>query len=205
MKVIVFLSIFIIFVHCIEFEVDYQGHRCFHEEIPTNFDVYGTFDAKPSKNQITDVRVMETKSGQLVYEKDEITTGEFSFVAKQGGDYSFCFFNRNSNSFDYSEPYNRRIKFKLLTGAESFNYEQLARKEHLKPTELNLRIMEDYVKQIMQEYSYFKDREAEMRYTSDTVSSRLVWLSLLSFGIIVGSGVLQLFYLKNYFRKKKLI
>jgi hypothetical protein len=164
-----------------------------------------SFDAKPSKSQYTDIRVMETKTGNIVFERDEINQGEFSFTARSGGDYSFCFFNRNSPTYDYSEPIYRRVKFRLLTGAETTNYEQVARKEHLKPMELNLRMMEDNVKSILMEYSYFKEREVEMRGTTDTVSFRMIWLSILSFFIIVASAVLQLFYLQNYFRKKKLI
>ena len=57
----------------------------------------------------------------------------------------------------------RRVKFELAGGAEAIDYTRVARKEHLRPLEVNLRIMEDTVKQIHNEYHYFKSREAEMR------------------------------------------
>ena len=59
-----------------------------------------------------------------------------------------------------------RITFNILTGTETFDYASVARKEHLKPVEINLRMMEDIVRQIHSEYIYFKDREAAMRYTT---------------------------------------
>ncbi len=41
----------------------------------------------------------------------------------------------------------RTVKFDLLVGQESVDYTKVARREHLKPVEINLRIMEDVVKQ----------------------------------------------------------
>ena len=54
----------------------------------------------------------------------------------------------------------------LLTGHEAKDYDRLARKEHLKPIEVMLRMMEDGVSDVYHTYHYFKDREAEMRDSS---------------------------------------
>jgi hypothetical protein len=60
----------------------------------------------------------------------------------------------------------RMISFKLLIGTEARDYIQLAKREHLKGTELGLRIMEDGIKQIYNDYVYLKKREAAMRITT---------------------------------------
>lgn len=71
----------------------------------------------------------------------------------------------------YQRGMKRRIAFRVLTGTETFDYQKLARKEHLKPVEINLRMMEDTVKQIYNEYLYFKAREAAMRQTTGNLTS----------------------------------
>lgn len=99
----------------------------------------------------------------------------------------------------------RRISFDILTGTETFDYESLARKEHLKPVEVNLRMMEDIVKSIHNEYVYFHHREGSMRTTNDSTDSRLTFLGAFSIIFMIGFAVAQVFYLKNYFISKKVV
>lgn len=48
-------------------------------------------------------------------------------------------------------------------------------------------------------------REAEMREVSETTNARVAWFSIFSLGICILVSGLQLWYLKRFFRKKKLI
>ncbi len=138
-------------------------------------------------------------------DRRNIRKGDFSLVAKEGGEYSFCFYNRLTPGATYYPGLKRRITFDVLSGTDTFDYEQLARKEHLKPVEVNLRMMEDIVKSIHAEYVYFRHRESDMRQTNESTNARISWLGTLSTLVMIAFALGQVFYLKNYFIKKKLI
>lgn len=48
-------------------------------------------------------------------------------------------------------------------------------------------------------------READMREVSESTNARVAWFSIMSLGICIIVSGLQLWHLKRYFRKKKLI
>lgn len=49
------------------------------------------------------------------------------------------------------------------------------------------------------------NREAEMREVSETTNGRVAWYSIMSIGVCITVSVMQVFHLKRYFRKKKLL
>ncbi|KAJ0757002.1 putative transmembrane emp24 domain-containing protein [Helianthus annuus] len=51
----------------------------------------------------------------------------------------------------------------------------------------------------------YKHREAEMRQVSEKTNARVAWFSIMSLGVCIGASVLQVWYLKRFFHKKKLI
>lgn len=48
-------------------------------------------------------------------------------------------------------------------------------------------------------------REAEMRNINERTNSRVAWLSVMSLLVCVGLAAFQLWYLKSYFERKKLL
>ena len=48
-------------------------------------------------------------------------------------------------------------------------------------------------------------REAEMRELSETTNARIAWLSIMSLGVCLGVSAWQLWHLKHYFQKKKIV
>jgi emp24/gp25L/p24 family/GOLD len=47
--------------------------------------------------------------------------------------------------------------------------------------------------------------EEEMRDTNESTNSRVVWLTIFSTVVLVGTAIFQILYLKRYFQVKKLI
>lgn len=190
--------------HAFQFDLPARDFKCFREELIDNFDVYGEYDVGPGHSQKIDFRVIDNK-GDLLVDRRNVKSGDFSFKTKEGGEHSFCFFNRLSSGTSYHQGLSRRISFDVLTGTETFDYEQLARKEHLKPVEVNLRMMEDIVKSVHSEYVYFRQRETGMRGLTDSTNSRITYIGLFSLFLMISFAVGQVYYLKNFFVKKKLI
>ncbi|KAL9641454.1 hypothetical protein ABK040_013379 [Willaertia magna] len=194
----------IISVHAFQFDLKARDYTCFNEEIVTNFDVYGEYEVGSGHSQKVDFRVSDS-TGNIILERKNIKKGDFSFVAKEGGEYAFCFYNRLSSKASYHEGLRRRITFDVLTGTDTFDYEQLARKEHLKPIEVNLRMMEDIVHNIYAEYVYFREREGEMRQTTESTNNRITYLGIFFLLFMASFAAGQVYYLRSYFIKKKLI
>jgi hypothetical protein len=186
------------------FNLSATSSKCFTEELPNDYDVTAMYEAKPGYSQLIDIRVTDHMGSQLL-EKTAIDKGQINFKTTIPGDHHICFYNRLVPGVRYRDDMQREIKFELLAGQESVDYAQVARKQHLKPVEINLRIMEDAVKQIHMEYHYFKAREAEMRTTNESNNSRAMWITILNMGIFLGFASWQVLHLKKFFISKKLI
>ncbi|KAK9096022.1 hypothetical protein Sjap_021519 [Stephania japonica] len=52
---------------------------------------------------------------------------------------------------------------------------------------------------------FLSAREAEMRQVSETTNTRVAWFSIMSLGLCILASAVQVWHLKHYFRKKKLI
>mmetsp|Transcript_2583 Transcript_2583/g.3729 ORF Transcript_2583/g.3729 Transcript_2583/m.3729 type:complete len:212 (-) Transcript_2583:780-1415(-) len=208
MKIILLIvALFYILYTCqaIEFDLPTRNFKCFEEELPANFDVYGEYSAEKSVyGQIVEFRVTDPE-GVLIIDRENIESSDFSFLVKKAGDYSFCFYNRLVPGVQFHESMKRRLSFDVLTGTETFDYRDLARKEHLKPIEINLRMMEDIVKEVYTEFLYFNSRATEMERTSKSIYRRVWYLTLTSILIAFGFAVGQIFYLKRFFIKRKIL
>ena len=51
----------------------------------------------------------------------------------------------------------------------------------------------------------FGYREGEMRGVSEATNARVAWFSIMSLGVCLSAAGAQIWYLKRYFHKKKLI
>jgi hypothetical protein len=60
-------------------------------------------------------------------------------------------------------------------------------------------------KEIYEDMLYFKRRDERMEKTNNSTSSRASWLSLLSLSTVISVAAWQLFYLKRFFKQKKIL
>lgn len=99
----------------------------------------------------------------------------------------------------------RSITFDVETGMDAADIKRIEQSEKLKPIEVEMRIIEQMLKGIVDEMEYLKEREIRMRDTNESTNERVQWLSLLSMSFLVASGMWQLYYLKRFFQSKKLM
>uniref|UniRef100_A0A4W3HIM5 GOLD domain-containing protein n=1 Tax=Callorhinchus milii TaxID=7868 RepID=A0A4W3HIM5_CALMI len=81
----------------------------------------------------------------------------------------------------------------------------IAKAEKLKPLEVELRRLEDLSESIVNDFAYMKQREEEMRDTNESTSARVLYFSIFSMFCLVGLATWQVFYLRRFFKAKKLI
>ncbi|KAG0001494.1 vesicle coat component [Modicella reniformis] len=93
-----------------------------------------------------------------------------TFLTKQAGDIVACFTNVLADGYQPDPRYTRTVDIDFDIGAETIDYDKLAEQEKLKPMEVELRKLEDLVKEILENMEHLKAREEKMRNTNGKIS-----------------------------------
>jgi len=202
--IFLFASLSVLPSNAFKFDLAARAFKCFNEELPHDYEFAGRWSAAAGYSQYIDVRVTDP-NGNLILEEKGKDKSTFRIMTVTSGDHTICFYNRLVQGVPYQASMKRTISFEINEGAGAKDYDQIARVDHLKPIEVNLRMMEDTVRSIHAEYQYFKEREHEMRVTSESTNSRAMWFTVCSMASFLLFGLWQVMHLKKYFKEKKLI
>ncbi|KAK9167621.1 hypothetical protein Scep_002812 [Stephania cephalantha] len=181
-----------------------SGTKCVSEEIQTNVVVLADYmviadDHTPS---IPTISIKVTSPyGNNLHNEGNVTQGQFAFTTSESGNYLACFWVDNHKQGGPGASVNLDWK----TGIAAKDWESVARKEKIEGVELELKKLEGAVLAIHDNLLYLKSREAEMRQVSETTNARVAWFSIMSLGLCIMASAVQVWHLKHYFRKKKLI
>ena len=93
---------------------------------------------------------------------------------------------------------------KLDVGEGGLDYAEVAKKEHLSELEVEIRKLNDKVKDVLAEQTYQRQRELEFRKTSEAIHSKQQYWSLFQIAVMVAACYIQVNTLQNFFRGKKL-
>ncbi|XP_067834909.1 transmembrane emp24 domain-containing protein 10-like, partial [Heptranchias perlo] len=140
------------------------------------------------REEIHKDRLVTDSSGHILYSKEEATKGKFAFTTDDYDMFEICFESRLPPD---------RLSLSLSLPA------QIAKAE--KPLEVELRRLEDLSESIVNDFAYMKQREEEMRDTNESTSARVLYFSIFSMCCLVGLATWQVFYLRRFFKAKKLI
>ncbi|XP_059429799.1 transmembrane emp24 domain-containing protein p24delta3-like [Corylus avellana] len=179
-------------------------NKCVSEEIQNNVvvlaDYVVIYDDPAHVTPTISVKVTSPYGNDL-HHQENATHGQFAFTAHEAGNYLACF------SVDGSNPGGGDVSVNLewRTGIAAKDWESVARKEKIEGVELELRKLEGAVEAIHENLLYLRTREAEMRTVSERTNGRVAWWSIMSLGICIVVSALQLWHLKRFFQKKKLI
>ena len=77
--------------------------------------------------------------------------GKFAFNSPANGEYVFCFKNLDNKE--------KVIKFDVHSGVKAKDYSSVAQKDHLKPLETQLRLLEDLSYETINKYRKIRDME----------------------------------------------
>ena len=111
---------------------------------------------------------------------------------------------RSPSTLGPPPPHPQRVDLKLDVGESGLDYAEVAKKEHLTELELEIRKLNDKVKDVLAEQSYQKQRELEFRRTSEQIHSKQRYWSIFEVCVMVLATYLQVTTLQRFFRSKKL-
>lgn len=99
----------------------------------------------------------------------------------------------------------RHIELDVDIGADAKDWSAIQAGERLKPTEVELRRIEEVTAEIVKELEYLREREVKLRDTNESTNERVKWFAIGTMGMLVGLGAWQIIYLRAFFRAKHLI
>ncbi|XP_052211173.1 transmembrane emp24 domain-containing protein p24delta9-like [Diospyros lotus] len=184
-----------------------SGHtKCITEDIKSNSMTVGKYSIVnpteghplPDSHKLT-VRVTSTYGTSYHY-SDHVESGQFAFQAVEAGDYMACFW-----AADHKPQITVTVDFEWRTGVAAKDWTNVAKKDSVEAMELELKKLYETVTSIHDEMFYLREREEEMQELNKTTNSRMAWLSFLSLLVCLSVAGLQLWHLKTFFEKKKLI
>uniref|UniRef100_J3S8M0 Transmembrane emp24 domain-containing protein 10 n=1 Tax=Crotalus adamanteus TaxID=8729 RepID=J3S8M0_CROAD len=188
----------------LSFHLPPLSRKCLKEELHRDVMVTGEYEVSEAAAPgiRTNLKVTDS-AGHLLYSREEAKKGKFAFTTEDYEVYEICFQS-------HGQPGNFRLPDQLVTlnvkhGVEAMNYENVAKAEKLKPLEIDLRRLEDLSESIVKDFAFMKKREEEMRDTNESTSIRVFYFSIFSMLCLVSLAAWQVFYLRRFFKAKKLI
>lgn len=131
----------------------------------------------------------------LIAERTNEISPRIAFTTYDGGLYQFCIENENEGTAS--------INIMFRTGVDARDYSILPDTKDLSPVELNVKKITGVVAQVKKELAFVREREEQMRHTNQTIGQRVVGYSVLTMLLLVGLTVFQIFYLRAFFKAKK--
>ncbi|KMT15055.1 hypothetical protein BVRB_3g061770 isoform B [Beta vulgaris subsp. vulgaris] len=164
----------------------------------------------PDIHRIT-ARVTSPRGNHYHY-KDVVDSGSFAFTAAESGDFMTCFWASYHNP-----PTKITIEFEWRTGVDSRDWYNVARRGQIdinnKPLsflsvrllDIEIRRLLETVKSIHEEMFYLREREEEMQLLNKSTKSKMAVFSFISIMLVMFVAGIQLWHLKAYFERKKLL
>lgn len=184
--------------------------KCFIEEVPAETLIVGTYKnpdfvpyGRPDFNGVGLKLNVQDPANNMVLTKALDVEGKFAFTSAAGGEYQLCFSTNSSRWF--GQPKKFRFDIKLDVGETGIDYQEVAKREHLSDLEVEIRKLNDKVKDIIREQQYQRGRETSFRNTSESTNDRVKWWSIFQTVVMVTAGVWQIWHIKRFLKNKKIV
>ncbi len=125
-----------------------------------------------------------------------------TFTAHDDAAFDICFENVLAGA-PYGSKRDIELNVEIGTQARDWNLVQAA--EKLKPTEADLKRIEELTDEVQRELEYLKIRETRLRDTNESTNRRVKFFSIIVILALLSFGVWQIIYLRAYFKSKHII
>ncbi|QDS67821.1 vesicle coat component [Venturia effusa] len=166
--------------------------------------VMANVDGSRGDGQQLNIHIKDAVGNEYGRPKDVVGKNRYAFTSHADSAFDVCFENLITHARDVVNP-SRHIELDIDIGADAKDWSAIAAGEKLKPTEKELRKIEDQVAEIVIEMDYLRSREQKLRDTNESTNTRVKWFAFGIMFLLVALGVWQVVYLRTYFRSKHLI
>ncbi|KAI3812027.1 hypothetical protein L1987_16728 [Smallanthus sonchifolius] len=129
-----------------------------------------------------------------------VESGQFGFIVVEDGKHFACF-----ATLKHEPAVNTTVDLNWRSGVSVEGWTKVVKKGSVEAMELELKKMEDTINWIHEEMLYLREREHQMLKQNMKTNSIMGWSSLVSLFLCLSVAGLQLWHLKSFFEKKKII
>jgi hypothetical protein len=138
----------------------------------------------------------------VVKQFEDVSEGDYGFTAEVGGDYKACFFAAQIPAEDRAK---HRVSLEWKSGVAATTWGKIAKETDVDVFTKSLRRLEADLIEVHETMLELRKLEADMRDKNEATNSRVVWMGLISLVVCVGLAFWQIFYLKAFFKRKKVL
>ena len=178
-----------------EIELSTEDVMCFGEELSSQTLIVGTIQT-PQETEVLNVYVFDPQGEQL-FSKNHTRFAKFSLAVLESGTYGIC----TENSGPVSIP----LLVDIKSGVRAKDYSSTPSIKEMKEIDYRIKMFEDLIKQIHSRMQGLREREEQMRHTNLTIHSRVISYSICTVVLLLALAVIQIVYLKRFFKAKKMI
>ncbi|KAM8737858.1 transmembrane emp24 domain-containing protein 10-like [Acanthopagrus schlegelii] len=186
----------------IQFYLPVRSVKCLHEDIHNNVLVTGEYEVSEEPETTTNLKITDS-AGDLLFKKENITSGKFSLTTETQDMLKICF--HSTLSVGNGKVPDRLVTLKTKHGMDTLNQEEIAKVEKLSPLEKKLRTLERLSDFMMDDFVYMRKRGKQMGHTNASTNTRVLFINIISISCLCSMAIWQVFYLRRFFRSKKLI
>ncbi|XP_024978705.1 transmembrane emp24 domain-containing protein p24delta8-like [Cynara cardunculus var. scolymus] len=188
------------------FDIKTGATKCITEDIQSNSLSVGKYSIinpnedypLPDSHRIT-VRIT-SPLGHNCHYADQKDVGNFAFTANEDGDYMACFWVAKQNP-----PTTMTVEFEWRSGLAAKDWSKVAKRGQLEMMEIDLKKLFDTIASIHDEMYYLREREESMQVLIRSTNSKMATFSFFSLIVCLAVAAMQIWHLKTFFERKKLI
>uniref|UniRef100_A0A6B2LJV7 GOLD domain-containing protein n=1 Tax=Arcella intermedia TaxID=1963864 RepID=A0A6B2LJV7_9EUKA len=187
-----------------QFDVHPGEKRCLFEDFTEGQVIQGTYKVPQVNSMQMSIKIVSPSKDEPIWQIADASEGSYAFIADVDGIYKFCFTDK-SRPNSKAKQVTRRITFTAKETWEKLEDKDTVEKSELKPLEFYLASIERNINFLKREVREHRLREKRNQETTEYASTMLPTFSTFTIVMLVVCGIIQVLYLRNYFRKKKLV
>nr|XP_043608704.1 transmembrane emp24 domain-containing protein p24delta9-like [Erigeron canadensis] len=192
----------------IRFEVESGHTKCISEDIKANSMTVGQYSVvNPNEEQGSPLpqhykitAMLFSGKGNRYHNAENVETGQFALDVVKDGDHVACF-----SALDHQPAVNISVEFNWRSGVAAKDWTNVAKKGSVDAMEIELRKMRDTVASIHMEMFLLRQREQQMQELNRNTNTIMGYLSFISLFMCLSVASLQVWHLKSFFEKQKII
>lgn len=156
--------------------------------------------------QILSLRITNADGDEYRRKDDIVGNSKLAFSVDETSSFDICFINRLQPGYSANgRQLSREIELEVESGASARDWNAIQSAEKLKPSEVQLRKVDEMLDEVINELEYLIGREHRLRDTNESTNRRVRNFFVVGMFMLIGVGVYQVHYLRNYFRSKHIL
>ena len=187
------------------FEISPKSTECYFEQINEGEKVQLFYQVL--RGGLLDIQLQISQSGIMIYDVLHFSgemDGRYEFVAGTTAFYRFCF----NNEMSRFTP--KVVSFQLVIGSDRWGSDQIdplkpsstaVRPKDLDPMEASARQISMSLDVLQRHQKYLRSRFRRHRDTSDSINSRVVWISIIESLTLIFVHLIQIYTIRSFFKR----